>query len=242
MSIELLVPSAIARLGFTSLDAIAFAWFLVVTVGYNVLAKHGVFSRHNLMTAIQVQRRRWMANMAMRHDRVIDTLLISSLAAGNTFFASTSIILLGALSTLLGASANVQIFIIRLPFAQTSPPVVWDVKIILMMALFVYAFLKFSWAFRLAHYAMIMVGATPLQARAAEDVAKAHAERTARLAGIAAEHSNIGLRAYYSAIACLAWFVHPLLFIAATTVVTLMIVRREYFSRSLRAITEPAGP
>jgi uncharacterized membrane protein len=44
-----------------------------------------------------------------------------------------------------------------------------------------------------------------------------HAERTARLIGLAGEHSNSGIRSFYHATAALAWFFHPLLFMLATT-------------------------
>jgi hypothetical protein len=36
-----------------------------------------------------------------------------------------------------------------------------------------------------------------------------HAERTARVVGIAAEHANCDLRSFYHAIAALALFLHP---------------------------------
>ena len=65
---------------------------------------------------------------------------------------------------------------------------------------------------------------------------EAHAVRTARLIGIAAEHTNSGLRSFYHAIAAIAWFFHPVLFIATTTWVMLILVRRDFFSRSRRII------
>ncbi len=144
--------------------------------------------------------------------------------------------MLGALSALLGSGEKVQAIIARLPFATPASPLLWDLKILVLMAVFVYAFFKFAWAFRLAHYTMIMVGATPIATQATEGVCAEHAGRTARLAGLAGEHSNLGLRAYYFAIAGIGWFLHPLLFIATTTWVLLIVLRREYFSRSLRAI------
>ena len=44
---------------------------------------------------------------------------------------------------------------------------------------------------------------------------------------IAGEHANRGLRAYYCAIAALAWFFHPVLLIIATTWVVLILARRD---------------
>ena len=84
-----------------------------------------------------------------------------------------------------------------------------------------------------------MIGATPEAGTASPEDCKHHAERTARLIGLAGEHSNSGLRSYYHAIAAIAWFFHPLLFMVATTWVILILARRDFFSRSLRVISEP---
>ena len=113
----------------------------------------------------------------------------------------------------------------------------WEVKLLLIMAIFIFAFFKFAWAFRLSHYASIMIGATPPMKEATVEACNSHAERTARLIGIAAEHANGGIRAFYYAIAALAWFFHPALFIAATTWVMLILIRRDFFSRSRRLIS-----
>ena len=232
----LLSPVTVAGIDMTLLDALAFLWFVMATVGYGLFARYGPASESNLISAIQRQREAWMANMARRHDRVQDVLLVSNLAAGNTFFASTSVILLGALSALLGSGEAAQRVITSLPHALASPPALWNLKILTLMAVFVYAFFKFAWAFRLAHYAMILVGAAPPTDQSTEGLRLAHGKRTARLAGIAGEHSNSGLRAYYFAIAGTAWFYHPLAFIVATTWVLAIVIRREYLSRSLALI------
>jgi uncharacterized membrane protein len=114
----------------------------------------------------------------------------------------------------------------------------WEVKLMLIMAIFIFAFFKFAWAFRLGHYTAIMIGSTPERAPGHESSCDAHAHRTARVAGLSAEHSNGGLRSFYYAIAALAWFYHPIAMIAATTWVLLILIRRDFFSRSRRLILE----
>ena len=52
-------------------------------------------------------------------------------------------------------------------------------KQLLIMAIFVYAFFKFAWAFRLSHYASIMIGATPKEPERHSEACTHHAERTA---------------------------------------------------------------
>ena len=228
-----------AALGVTWLDVVALAWFVVCTIGYNILTSSRRLWQISLVGAIQTQRLRWMANMAHRHDRVIDVLLISSLATGNSFFASTSIVILGALSAVLGAGEHAQAVLERMPFTAHTDPVAWDVKIIVLMTVFIYAFFKFAWAFRLAHYSMIMMGATPPQS-SPDSLAEREeqAARAARVAGIAAEHGNLGLRSYYFGMAAIGWFFHPLAFIASTTFVVLIVTRREFFSRTLNILSD----
>ena len=228
----------LSALGLTPLDQVALIWFGLCTIGYNLVTSARGIWRASLVGAIQTHRMAWMSHMAHRHDRVIDVLLISSLAGGNSFFASTSIVLLGALSALLGSGERAQAILDRLPFSAHGAPMLWDVKVIVLMIVFVYAFFKFAWAFRLAHYSMIMMGATPPDTVGAADVREALAERAGRVAGLAAEHGNLGLRSYYFAMAGLAWFIHPALFIVATTLVVLIVTRREFFSRTLAIVSD----
>lgn len=238
MSIGSILQFNLGDFGFSPLDAWAFAWFLACTVGYNLVTSVRPIWRESLVGAIQTQRMVWMVNMAHRQDRVIDVILISNLATGNSFFASTSIVILGALSAVLGSGERAQEVLDKLPFTTHVNPIAWDIKIIVLMIVFAYAFFKFAWAFRLAHYAMILMGATPPADQAPLDVRQTHAVRSGRIAGIAAEHGNLGLRAYYFGMAAIGWFFHPIGFIVTTTVVLMVVTRREFFSRTLGILTD----
>ena len=184
----------------------------------------------------------WMRNMARRDVRIVDAQLLAALSQGNAFFASTSAIGIGGLAAMIGSGDKVQSLFERLPYAAQSTPVVWELKLVLLITIFIYAFFKFAWAFRLSHYTAIMIGATPIADGSNHVECDDHAARTAQLVGIAAEHSNGGLRAFYFAIAALAWFYHPLAFIAATAWVLVILVRRDFFSRSRRLIFGSNAP
>lgn len=221
------------------LDLIAVAYFFLAIGIYRLIASIPALERRSLVGAVQQQRVKWLLNMTTRENRMLDAILLGSLGQGNAFFASTSAIAVGGLAATLGSGAErLQYLFDALPLAEHATPVVWAVKQLLIMGIFVYAFFKFAWAFRLSHYASIMIGATP-ERDAGEAAARIdHAERTARLIGIAAEHANGGIRSFYHAIAAIAWFFHPLLFMAATTWVILILARRDFFSRSLRLIAD----
>ena len=66
--------------------------------------------------------------------------------------------------------------------------------------------------------------------------AEAHAQRTVAIVDRASRHFNRGLRAYFFALAALAWFVHPWLMIMAATWVVFVLYRREFRSKALAAI------
>jgi uncharacterized membrane protein len=227
-----------------ALDLIALVWFVVLFAIAGFSSRYG--RSHNSLTgAVQQRRHVWMQNMVARDNRMMDVVLLQMLSASNTFFASTSVLLLGGMAALLGSGERVQGLLERLPFVMKASPEVFEMKILFQMALFVYAFFKFAWAFRLTHYTAIMIGATPLtppgaDGRVSPDCA-AHAEQVAVLAGLSAEHASTGLRTYYFAIGGILWFFHPGLFMLATAWVLAILMRREFFSRSRRAIA-PAPP
>ena len=222
-----------------SFDALAFLVFAVLMGGYHIVTGYRPLVDRSIVGAIQAQRVAWMRYMGQRDVRIVDAQLLASLTQGNAFFASTSAIGIGGLAAMLGSGERVQVLFEQLPYAAKSTSMLWEIKLILMIALFIFAFFKFAWAFRLSHYTAIMVGATPIADGNNHADCESHALRTAGLIGLAGEHANNGLRAFYYAIAVLAWFFHPLAFIAVTIWVLLILIRRDFFSRSRRLIAGP---
>ena len=220
-------------------DLFAVLWFLAAILGYRLVAGFGPLERYSIVGAVQRQRERWMRNMAVRDQRIVDAHLLGGLSQGNAFFASTTAIIVGGLAATLGSGDKVQALLERLPYVARSTPVLFELKLLLLMGIFVYAFFKFAWAFRLSHYAAIMIGATPILVAGGNDAdCEAHATRTARLIGIAAEHANGGVRSYYYAVAAMGWFIHPWALVASSTWVVLILLRRDFFSRSRRLLAQ----
>ena len=218
------------------LDLVALVWFLAAFAGYHMIAGLRPLERRSIVAAVQSHRIAWMANMAQRDNRMLDAMLLQALGHGNAFFASTSAIAIGGLAAIMGSGDKLQSVLERLPMVAKTDPGATEIKILLLIAIFIYAFFKFAWAFRLSHYIAIMIGATPLATEANSPECAAHAERTARLIGIAANHANSGIRSFYYAFAAMAWFFHPLLFMLATGWVLSILVRRDFFSRSFAVI------
>jgi uncharacterized membrane protein len=219
-------------------DLAAVLWFFAAIVGYRLVAGYEPLERISIVGAVQRQRERWMKNMAIRDGRIVDAHLLGGLSQGNAFFASTTAIIIGGLIATMGSGDKVQALLERLPYVAHSTAVLFEAKLLLLTGVFVYAFFKFAWAFRLSHYAAIMIGATPVLEAGNLPACEQHASRTARLIGIAAEHANAGVRAYYYAVAAQTWFFHPWAFVLGTTWVILILLRRDFFSRSRRLISE----
>ena len=230
---------ALLGMPVTALDAAALAWFFVAFVGYQTVTRRPAVERRSIAGAIQRHRVVWMRNMAERENRMSDSMLMQQLGQGNAFFASTCAIGIGGLAALLGSGEKVQALLERLPFVARTDAALWDVKLLLLMAIFVFGFFKFAWAFRLSHYCGIMIGATPQASLETRTACEAHAVAVADLIGIDASHANSGLRSFYYAIAAMTWMFHPLLFIVATTWVLAILIRRDFFSRSLRVLSQP---
>lgn len=223
-------------LALSNPDLAAFLWFVAAILGYRLVAGFGPFEKRSIVGAVQRHREQWMRNMVSRDGRIVDAHLLGSLGQGNAFFASTCAIAIGALSSLLGAGEKMHQMIDKLPFVARTDVAVFDIKLLVLIAVFVYGFFKFAWAFRLSHYCGIMIGATPLADADNKAECETHADAVSALIGIAADHANRGLRSFYFAIAAMTWIFHPALFMAATLWVLIILVRRDFFSRSRRVL------
>ena len=218
-------------------DIVGPVFFLLAWVGYALYADRE-HRRPSLMQRMHEYRREWMRCMLERDNRMVDTQIIANLMSSASFPASTTMFIIAGLIAVLGARDQARAVLAELPFAVDAPPQLWDLKVLLLVVLFVYAFFKFTWAFRHYNYCLIMVGAVPSPDRVT-DASRRIAERTARIATSTGRHFNGGLRAYYFGLAALSWFVHPWLFVALTAWVVWVIYRREFRSRLLRTLAPP---
>ena len=227
----------IAGIAVPILDCLAIGWFLLAFGGYQSLSRWPAMERRSIAGAVQRQRIEWMRNMARRDNRMMDSVLIQQLGQGNAFFASTSAIGIGGLAALIGSGEKLKAVLEQLPFVGRVEPSMLEMKLLLLIAIFVYAFFKFAWAFRLSHYTGIMIGATPVPGAVNAAACERHALGVASQLGIAAAHANSGLRSFYYAFAAMSWFFHPVLFLIATTWVLAILIRRDFYSRSLKTLS-----
>lgn len=219
-------------------DAIALAFFLLSWLGYGAIARWLARRRPSLISSVNVFRARWMRRICQRESHIADATLLGNLLRGALFFASTTVFILGGLIALLGPTMGEVIS--HLPYSTPAEPWLLEVKALILIAVFVYAFFKFTWSAWQYNVLSIIVGASPKTTEADAAEITHYVENAAHIAGLAGDSYNNGIRAYYFAIAMLAWFVDPLMFLAVTLVVTLVLYRREFFSPMLESLRRVA--
>lgn len=217
------------------LDLLAPAWFVLCWLGYTWYAD-GERPRRNLTRVMHTYRIVWAQQMLGRDNRMVDTQIIANLMRSASFFASTAMFIIAGLIAVLGAREQAMAVFAELPLAIASSAPLWDAKVLLLIVLFVYAFFKFTWAFRQYNYCLILVGCAPAPDHLSE-ASGGIADRLARVATSTGRHFNRGIRAFYFGLAALSWFIHPLLFMLLTIWVVLVLYRREFHSRLLRMLT-----
>ncbi|HRI17816.1 MAG TPA: DUF599 domain-containing protein [Burkholderiaceae bacterium] len=217
-------------------DWAALAAYLGGWVGYVVFAKRLSTQRPSVLATTNRIRRQWMLQATHREVRVFGGVVIQNLSTSPSFFASTTILIIGGLLAVLGTTERATELVREIPFAARTSVLVFDLKIVLMLVIFVYAFFRFTWSMRQYTFGALMVAAAPeaatLDAQGAEGQAwrEAFADRAGRVVGMAAETFNDGLRAYYFAFAAIGWFFNPLVFMLATGIVVYILYQREFRS------------
>ena len=102
--------------------------------------------------------------------------------------------------------------------------------------IFVYAFFKFAWSYRLFNYAAILLGAAPAADRGSPLDRSQHAEALTAVITDAGREFNRGQRAFFFALAYVGWFVSPLALIITTLAALIAMLQRQFRSRAHAAI------
>lgn len=232
-----------------------FSWILHFWVVY-----HSPWADITISHQMTGYRMKWMMNAVHRNPKMVDALIQNTLQHGVLFFASTSILLVGALMAGLGASDQAIALLGDMPFAINTSRAAWEIKVLLILVIFTFAFFKFAWAYRLFNYVQVLVGAAPDETAqtaiatlagetiTAEQNARMleyrnnYAVSLGRLHALGARHFTTGLNSYFYALAAVAWFLDPRLFIAATLWVSVVLYRRAFRSNFKKILSDIERP
>ena len=219
------------------IDWVAVVGFFVGWAGYAFSARQNTGSKQSVLGATNAVRRQWMLQTTYREVRVIDGVVLQALSSSASFFASTSILIIGGLLAVLGTDKANEV-VRDLPFAARTTTLIFDMKLILLLGIFVYAFFRFTWSMRQYTFGALLVAAAPesTQFISAGISREAFADKAGRVIGLAAETFNDGLRTYYFAFAAIGWFFSPVIFMLATVGVITILYVREFRSEVLQVL------
>ena len=223
---------------------LAVLWFILCWYGYSRYAIWKGRDTACLASVMHLYREDWMRRMLLRDNRIADASVISNLERNASFFASSTLIILAGVLTVLGASDRAVSLLADLPFVQAASREMSEVKLFCLAVVFVYAFFTFSWCMRQYNFAAVLIGSAPMigERHVTELERKAFAIRGARVISMAANQFNYGLRAYYFGMATLAWFISPWLFMLVTAGVVVILYRREFHSDVLNVLVYTQTP
>ena len=219
-------------------DWAALVWFFAAWAGYARFAKRRSLVQPSVLAASNRIRRQWMLATTRREVRVIDGVVVQNLSTSPSFFASTTILIIGGLLAVLGTDKASEL-VRDLPFAARTTTLIFDMKVMLLLAIFVHAFFRFTWSMRQYTFGALLVAAAPeAEVFRTEGLSReAFADKAGRVVGMAAETFNDGLRAYYYSFAAIGWFFSPFAFMLGTVGVVYVLYEREFRSEVLAVLT-----
>lgn len=216
-------------------DLLALLFTVFCWVAYSRYTLKAAALRPSLMSAMQQQRLRWMRQMVLRENRITDATIVGNQVRGVTFFASTTVLIIAALVSLLATSENIVAILAFMPTPHTVAAI--DMKVAVLIVFMTYAFFRFTWSLRQFKFLGVIIGAAPLHT-AEQTLREKCALKAATLADAGSYAFNGGLRTYYFSLATLAWFIHPLVMMAATVAVLTVLYHREFHSAAVLGLND----
>ena len=225
-------------LELSHLDLIALLWFFLCWVGYNYFSRYRAKKVGRLQNMLQYYIEEWAAVLHKRDVRIVDTSVVANMERNASFLASSCLLIIAGLLTVMGSTDRAINLIAELPFVADISRQAWELKLLILGVIFVYAFFTFTWCMRQYGFASVLIGSAPLynDKDITEQERAMHRDTMSRVVGLAVYSFNLGLRSYYFSLALLVWFIHPVAFIGATAWVVAVLYRREFQSKTLKAL------
>ena len=217
----------------TLLDGLALSLFVVCWLGYGPFLTLLARSSGSLNDDMTVIRRVWMTAMTHREVRLIDSHLMGNSINTASFFASTNLLLIAAVaSVLFGGEAALQGF--AAVGAEQVPLKLMEAKMALVLVCLARGFLDFIWSIRQLNYALALIGAAPEAHTEADRVALGEAATGVLNPALGA--FSQGVRGYYFSLAAAAWLFGPIWLALGVAVTTGLLVWRQAGSPAARAL------
>tara|TARA_R110002072_G_scaffold13418_5_gene56161 strand:+ start:9644 stop:10354 length:711 start_codon:yes stop_codon:yes gene_type:complete len=221
------------------LDLAAFGYMLLAWASYAFYAKRRAQEgdKQSLSHSMRSHRVKWVTEMLKREMRMTDAALLASQERVVGFFSSATLLLLAAVFTAISSGGQIAEITGDLPLSVVQSSAQVQTKFILIAVLLIYAFFQITWSLRQYGFVAVLMGAAPMPT---DEITEAERDRyihqMARLMDVAGHDNNAGLRAYYFCLAMVFWLLNPFVYIAASTLIVMVLARREFKSKTVRIL------
>ncbi|MGR0279607.1 DUF599 domain-containing protein [Marinomonas dokdonensis] len=207
--------------------------------GYAIYAQYNAKRKSCLVSVLHQFRLAWMSRLLRRDNRIADASVMANLERSSLFFASSSLLIIAGLFTAFNYSEKALGIISDFYLMAPISPQEWELKIIVLVVIFSYAFFTFTWSVRQYNFCSVLVGSAPLATERGveESERELYANHMAQICSLAANQFNYGLRAYYFAMAFCGWFLGPYFCMAASVTVVAVLYRREFRSKTFKTLS-----
>ena len=113
----------------TLADWLALAGFFIAWISYAMFARRRTATVGSLLAYTNRYRLLWMMQTTNRENRVVDAVVVQNLSTSPSFFASTTILIIGGLLAVLGTQGAADL-VKEFPFATITSAFVFDLKLI----------------------------------------------------------------------------------------------------------------
>ena len=225
-------------IGLSPLEIAGLIWFFGCWIGYTYFSRYRAKTKPRLQNLLHRHIREWIKVLHRRELRIVDTSIVANMERYSIFFASSSLLIIAGLLTVIGSSDRTLSFMEHLAFGADISEIRWDVGMLLLVLIYIYAFFTFTWTMRQWGFASILIGSAQLSDddEATTEERQRNRQSLARLIWLAIYNFNLGLRSYYFSLALLSWFLFPEALFLTTLWVVAVLYRREFHSRSLRGL------
>jgi len=218
----------------TPLEVTALGIFLACWLGFGPVMRLRPHSGGEINANMAHIRAAWMRNMSHRENRFIDSQLMGHVINSASFFASSNLILIAAMTGALVGGQRTWSTLHALPGIERTAPLLLQIKLALIVLTLARSLLDFIWSIRQMNYCLAAIGAAPMIS--APDMAKAYGEATASILNPALSTFSSGVRGYYFALGAAGWLFGPLSLIAVTLGAVALLAWRQLNSRSSRGV------
>ena len=208
---------------------------LICYFAYNIIVPLVEKLRPSLSSIMNMQRRRWVANAAVR-ENPFDAILSGNIMGSVSFLASTAVLLILAIFAVFGQLPSLMNALDSLSLDRTYTTLDVQLHLVVTLTMFVLAFFAFTLSLRQFNHFCIMLGAMDH----GSPISEQEIDAITAMNALGARNFNSGIRAYYFSVATVAWFVHEWLPIAACVATILILAHREFFSSAHRTAASAA--